>query len=141
MSWHQTRLKLPPLRRGLHPITREVLGALPELSRVRTGLLHLHCLHTSASLCLTENASPEVPRDFERFLSDLVPEDYPFEHTDEGSDDMPAHLKAALLGPSLTLPVSGGRLALGRWQGVLLCEHRNSGGARELVLTLQGQEG
>lgn len=107
-----------------------------------TGLLHVHILHTSASLTVTENASPEVRRDFERFFSDLVPEDYPhFTHTDEGSDDMPAHLKAALLGPNLTLPVSGGRLALGRWQGIFLCEHRDRGGARELVLTLQGQEG
>lgn len=140
MSWHQTRLKLPPLRRGVHPVTREVLAALPELSRVRTGLLHVHILHTSASLTLTENASPEVRRDFERFLSDLVPEDYPhFEHTDEGPDDMPAHLKAALLGPSLTVPVSGGRPLLGRWQGIFLCEHREHGGARELALTLHGE--
>lgn len=139
--WHQARLRLPPLPRGVHPIDREVLGALPELRRVTVGLLHLHCLHTSASLCLTENASPAVRRDLERFLSELAPEARPYEHHEEGPDDMPAHLKNAVLGPGLTLPVSDGRLALGRWQGVFLCEHRDRGGARELVLTLQGQEG
>lgn len=138
--WHQTELTLPPMRRGFHLITREVVAALPELGGVRVGLLHVFIRHTSASLTLGENASPDVRRDFERFFSDLVPESYPnFEHTYEGPDDMPAHLKAALLGPSLTLPVKDGRLHLGTWQGIYLCEHRNHGGARTLTLTLQGE--
>lgn len=138
--WHQTELTLRPYSRGFHLITRDIAAALPELRGLSIGLLHVFIQHTSASLCLNENASPDVRRDFERFFSDLVPESYPdFEHTDEGPDDMPAHLKAALLGPSLTLPVKQGRLYLGRWQGVYLCEHRDRGGARTLTLTLQGE--
>ena len=137
--WHQKDLTLPPAPRGFHLITRDVVSALPELSAVRVGTLHIFMRHTSASLALNENASPDVRRDFERFFSDLVPESYPrFEHTLEGPDDMPAHLKAALLGPSLTLPVRGGRLHLGTWQGVYLCEHRDHGGPRTLTLTVQG---
>ena len=138
--WHQTELTLRPYPRGFHLITREVVSALPELGQVQVGLLHVFIRHTSASLTLGENASPDVRRDFERFFSDLVPESYPdFEHTYEGPDDMPAHLKAALLGPSLTLPVKNGRLQLGTWQGIYLCEHRDRGGARTLTLTLQGE--
>ncbi len=139
--WHQQDLTLPPMRRGFHLITREVEAALgPNLRAVQVGLLQVFIRHTSASLCLNENASPDVRRDFERFFSGLVPEDYPdFEHTLEGPDDMPAHLKAALLGPSLLLPVRDGRLYLGRWQGIYLCEHRNHGGPRTLTLTLQGE--
>ncbi len=101
------------------------------------GLLHVWIRHTSASLTINENASPDVRRDFESWFNDAVAEDAPYwTHTDEGPDDMPAHIKASLLGPSLTLPVSGGRLALGTWQGIYLCEHRDRGGARTLVLTL-----
>ncbi|MFC6616613.1 secondary thiamine-phosphate synthase enzyme YjbQ [Deinococcus radiophilus] len=138
--WHQTDLSLRPYPRGFHLITRDIEAALPELRGLRVGLLHVFIRHTSASLTLGENASPDVRRDFEQFMSDLVPEDYPhFQHTDEGPDDMPAHLKAALLGPSLTLPVRDGRLHLGTWQGVYLCEHRDRGGARSLTLTLQGE--
>lgn len=138
--WHQTLLSLPPKPRGFHLITAEVVRAMPELKQVGVGLLQLQLLHTSASLALSENASPAVRRDFERFFSEMVPESYPhFEHTEEGPDDMPAHIKAALLGAGLTVPVSAGKLLLGRWQGIYLCEHRERGGAREMVLTLQGQ--
>ena len=141
MAWFQTTLTLPPRPRGFHLITREVAGAVPQLARVRVGLLHVFILHTSASLTVGENASPEVRRDFERFFNRLVPEGAAyFEHTLEGQDDMPAHLKASLLGSSLTLPVRDGRLALGTWQGLYLCEHRNDGGARSLMLTLHGEE-
>lgn len=139
--WHSSDLTLKPSPRGFHLITREVLSALPELSRVRVGLLHVFIRHTSASLTLGENASPEVRRDFERSFSHLVPDGWPpFEHTLEGPDDMSAHIKAALLGSSLTLPVRAGRLYLGRWQGLYLCEHRDDGGPRTLTLTLQGEE-
>jgi len=120
-------------------VTEQVVEAIPELDRLEVGLLHLLILHTSASLSLNENASPDVRRDFERWFSDAVPEGAPFwTHTVEGPDDMPAHIKAALLGPSLTLPVAGGRLALGTWQGVYLCEHRERGGARSLLATVWG---
>ncbi|WP_102128104.1 secondary thiamine-phosphate synthase enzyme YjbQ [Deinococcus planocerae] len=139
--WAQHDLRLRPLPRGFHLITREVLGAVPELARVRVGLLHVFIQHTSASLALNENASPDVRRDFERYFNHLVPDGWPgFEHTLEGPDDMAAHVKASLLGPGLTLPVRDGRLALGTWQGLYLCEHRDEGGPRRLVLTLQGEE-
>lgn len=138
--WTQHDLRLAPRPRGFHLITREVVAALPDLARVRVGLLHVFLQHTSASLALSENASPDVRRDFERFFNHLVPDGWPgFEHTLEGPDDMAAHVKASLLGPALTLPVREGRLALGTWQGVYLCEHRDDGGARRLVLTLQGE--
>jgi len=140
--WTQHDLRLAPRPRGFHLITREVVAAVPELARVRVGLLHVFLAHTSASLALNENASPDVRRDFERFFNHLVPDGWQrFEHTLEGPDDMAAHIKASLLGPALTLPVREGRLALGTWQGVYLCEHRDDGGARRLVLTLQGEEG
>ena len=137
---HTRDLTLRPYRRGFHLITREVVGALPELASVKVGLLHVFIRHTSASLTLSENASPDVRRDFERYFNHLVPEGREgYEHALEGPDDMPAHLKAALLGPSLTLPISGGRLHLGTWQGIYLCEHRDRGGARTLTLTVQGE--
>ena len=138
--WAQRQIALAPRPRGFHLITREVLDALPELAGVSTGLLHLFIAHTSAALALNENASPDVRRDFETWFDAAVPEDAPFwTHTQEGPDDMPAHIKAALLGPSLSLPVSGGRLAVGTWQGIYLCEHRDQGGARRLVATLWGE--
>jgi secondary thiamine-phosphate synthase enzyme len=138
--WMQRRISLDPRPRGFHLVTREVVGALPELGDVGVGLLHLLILHTSASLTLNENASPDVRRDFESHLNVAVPEDAPYwTHTVEGPDDMPAHIKASLMGPSLTLPVSGGRLALGTWQGIYLCEHRDRGGSRSLLATLQGE--
>jgi secondary thiamine-phosphate synthase enzyme len=138
--WLQREIVLDPRPRGFHLVTREVLGALPELADVAAGLLHVLIRHTSASLPLNENASPDVRRDFESWFSDAVPERTPYwTHTAEGPDDMPAHIKASLLGPSLTLPVSRGRLALGTWQGIYLCEHRERGGQRSLVATLHGE--
>lgn len=139
--WVQRAITLDPRRRGFHLVTREVVGALPELGGVRVGLLHLLLQHTSASLALNENASPDVRRDFETYFNEIVPEDAPYwTHTLEGSDDMPAHIKASLLGPTLTLPVARGRLALGTWQGIYLCEHRDRGGSRSVVATLWGSE-
>jgi secondary thiamine-phosphate synthase enzyme len=120
-------------------VTRTILKSVPELSEVRIGLLNLFLQHTSASLTLNENASPEVPRDLESSLNSIVPERFPYEHSLEGPDDMPAHIKSSLLGPSLTIPVRDGRLALGTWQGIYLCEHRNHGGPRQVVATLSGQ--
>ena len=138
--WLQREITLRPRERGFHLVTREVLDALPELGELRVGLLQLFIRHTSASLTLNENASPDVRRDFERYFDEAVPEDAPYwTHTTEGPDDMPAHIKASMLGPSLTLPVSDGRLALGTWQGVYLCEHRNRGGARSLLATAWGE--
>jgi secondary thiamine-phosphate synthase enzyme len=139
--WVQREITFEPRPRGFHLVTREVLGALPELGDVAVGLLHLLIRHTSASLTLNENASPAVRRDFESYFSAAVPERAPYwTHTLEGPDDMPAHIKASLLGPSLTLPVSRGRLALGTWQGIYLCEHRDRGGPRSVVATLWGSD-
>jgi secondary thiamine-phosphate synthase enzyme len=138
--WLQRQITLEPRPRGFHLVTREVLGALPELGDIDVGLLHLLIAHTSASLALNENASPDVRRDFESWANHAVAEHAPYwTHTLEGADDMPAHIKAALFGPSLTLPISRGRLALGTWQGIYLCEHRNRGGARSLIATAWGE--
>jgi secondary thiamine-phosphate synthase enzyme len=138
--WIQREVRLPARSRGFHLVTREVVSALPELGDVSVGLLHLLIQHTSASLALNENASPDVRRDFEAWFNDAVPERASYwTHTVEGPDDMPAHVKAALLGPSLTLPVSRGRLALGTWQGIYLCEHRDRGGSRSMVATVMGE--
>jgi secondary thiamine-phosphate synthase enzyme len=137
--WLQRQITLEARPRGFHLVTREVIGALPELPQLEVGLLHLLIQHTSASLALNENASPDVRRDFETWFNEAVPEGARYwTHTLEGSEDMPAHVKAALLGPSLTLPVSRGRLALGTWQGIYLCEHRNRGGGRSVMATLWG---
>ena len=138
--WLQRTIQLPAKPRGFHLVTEEVLEALPELGRVSVGLVHLLIQHTSASLALNENAAPEVRRDFESWFNQAVPEGAAYwTHTLEGADDMPAHIKAALLGPSLTLPVSDGRLTLGTWQGIYLCEHRDHGGSRSLVATVWGE--
>src|SRR5947208_15728492 len=140
--WLQRELTLGAQARGFHLITREVLAALPEVQELSVGLLHLLLRHTSASLTLNENASPDVRRDFETWFNRAVPEDAPYwTHTLEGPDDMPAHVKASLLGPSLTLPVRDGSFAVGTWQGIYLCEHRDSGGARQLTVTAFGEEG
>lgn len=140
--WAQREISLAPRPRGFHLITREVVDAVPELGELHVGLLHVLIQHTSASLALNENASPDVRRDFESWSDQAVPERAPYwTHTLEGDDDMPAHIKAALFGPTLTLPVSRGRLALGTWQGVYLCEHRDRGGSRSLVLTAWGESG
>lgn len=139
MIWHQHLLTLPAFTRGLHLITPHVLEAVPELAEVSVGLLHVYIQHTSASLSINENADPDVRADLEAALNALAPESFPYAHTLEGPDDMPAHVKAALLGSSVTIPVCDGRLLLGHWQGIYLCEHRNHGGRRHLVLTLQGE--
>ena len=139
--WLQREISLRPPGRGFHLVTRDVAGELPELGQLRVGLLHLFMLHTSASLTLNENASPAVRRDFRSWFDSAVPEDARYwTHTLEGPDDMPAHVKASLLGPSVSVPVTDGRLALGTWQGIYLCEHRDSGGSREVVVTAWGEE-
>ncbi len=141
MPWHQTEIRLRPRPRGFHLITNEIVSAVPEMARVKIGILHVFIKHTSASLALNENADPDVRSDLERWFDQAVPEEAPyFEHTAEGPDDMPAHVKATLLGASLTLPIRDGRLALGTWQGIYLGEHRASGGARTVVITLQGEQ-
>lgn len=138
--WLQRQIRLDARPRGFHLVTDEVLGALPELGELRVGMLHLLIQHTSASLALNEDASAEVRRDFETWFDQAVPEGAPYwTHTLEGADDMPAHIKAALLGPSLTLPIGEGRPALGTWQGIYLCEHRDHGGPRSLVATAWGE--
>jgi secondary thiamine-phosphate synthase enzyme len=138
--WLPRTIRLPARARGFHLVSDEVREALPELGEVSVGLLHLLIQHTSASLALNENASPDVRRDFESWFDRSVPEGAPYwTHTLEGADDMPAHIKAALLGPSLTLPIHEGRLALGTWQGIYLCEHRDHGGPRSIVATVSGE--
>lgn len=140
--WVQRTIRLSARSRGFHLVTGEVLGELPELDGISVGLLHLLIQHTSASLTLSENASPEVRHDFESWFDRAVPEGARYwTHTLEGEDDMPAHVKAALLGPSLTLPITGGRLTLGTWQGIYLCEHRDHAGPRSLVATAWGEAG
>lgn len=137
--WFQKEITLPEYPRGCHLITPQILTALPELSSVSVGLLHVFIRHTSASLCINENADPDVPKDLAMALDRLAPESLPYRHTCEGPDDMPAHVKAAVTGSSVVIPVGSGRLLTGIWQGIYLCEHRNNGGRRNLVLTLQGR--
>lgn len=139
MAWLQRQIALSARPRGCHLVTREVLAALPEIKQFQIGMLHVFILHTSASLSINENADSDVRRDLEMSLNHLAPEDLPYVHTLEGPDDMPAHVKAALLGSSVTIPISGGQLALGTWQGIYFCEHRNHGGSRKLVLTVWGE--
>ncbi len=139
MSWLQRQISLSARSRGCHLITREVEQALPELSQSKVGLLHVFIQHTSASLTINENADRDVRTDLESSLNHLAPENFPYVHTLEGPDDMPAHVKASLMGSSVSIPVGNGRLLLGTWQGIYLCEHRNQGGRRSLVLTLWGE--
>lgn len=141
MGWFQRTITLAPRARGFHLITDEIMRQVPEIGRYRVGLAHIFIQHTSASLALNENADPTVRHDMEAHFNELAPENAPYyRHTLEGADDMPAHLKAVLLGSSLTLPISSGRLSLGTWQGVYLCEHRDHGGSRRVVVTLHGEE-
>jgi secondary thiamine-phosphate synthase enzyme len=140
MNWFQREVILTPRPRGFHSITREIVAAVPEIGRYSVGLAHLFIRHTSAALALNENADPTVRADMEAYFNRLAPENAPYyTHTLEGPDDMPAHLKAVLLGSSLTIPINGGRLALGTWQGIYLCEHRDDGGRRRVVVTLSGE--
>ena len=136
----QHSVTLSPKSRGFHLVTGEILDEVPELRNVRVGLLHVFLQHTSASLTINENAAPAVRRDMERHFDEMVPEGQPYyEHTVEGPDDMPAHIKASMLETSLAIPIQNGELALGTWQGIYLNEHRNNGGARSLVLTIRGE--
>ena len=140
--WLQREVTLEARPRGFHLVTREIVEAVPELRDLRVGMAHVFIRHTSAALTLNENASPDVRRDFEAWFDEAVPERASYwTHTLEGDDDMPAHLKASLLGPSVSIPVADGRLALGTWQGIYLCEHRNRGGPRSLVVTVWGDRG
>jgi len=140
MKIFQSTLQLSPRKRGFHLITAEVTNAFPQMREIKTGICQVFILHTSASLTINENADPTVRADFETYFNKAVPENDPdYLHDDEGPDDMPAHLKAAMLGSSVTIPISNGRLALGTWQGIYLCEHRNYGRSRELVITAWGE--
>jgi secondary thiamine-phosphate synthase enzyme len=141
MIWLQRDVRLDPVQRGFHLVTREVERAVPELEEIGVGLAHVFIRHTSASLTLNENASSDVRRDFESWFDEAVPEDASYwTHTTEGPDDMPAHVKASLLGPSVTVPVRDGSFAMGTWQGIYLCEHRDSGGSRTVTVTAFGEE-
>lgn len=138
MNWIQKEISVRARRRGFHLITREVLSELPELGEFHVGLLHVFIQHTSASLSINENADPDVQTDLEMAFSKIAPESFPYVHTMEGPDDMPAHIKAAMLGSSVTIPITNGQLNLGTWQGIYLCEHRDRASNRRLVLTIQG---
>lgn len=138
--WTQKRLELAPRPKGFHLITDELVGQLPEIQDLRVGLLHLFIQHTSASLSINENADPSVRADMEAHFLRAVPENAPYyEHTLEGPDDMPAHIRTVTLGESLSIPIANGRLTLGTWQGIYLGEHRNHGGSRRVVATLNGE--
>ena len=138
--WLQKSVKLQAKSRGFHLVSDEILEALPEISSINVGLLHLFLQHTSASLSINENADSSVRRDMESHFNQLAPEDAPYyEHAYEGSDDMPAHIKSALLGCEMSLPITQGRLQLGTWQGIYLGEHRNSANSRTLIATLTGE--
>jgi len=138
--WFQKEIILQQKRRGFHLISNEIINQVPEIRKISVGLLHVFIQHTSASLTLNENADPDVRVDMESHFNKIAPENAPYYvHTTEGSDDMPAHIKASLLGSSVSIPISNGRLNLGTWQGIYLCEHRNYGGARNLVITINGE--
>ncbi|CAG7855941.1 hypothetical protein MCAMS1_00259 [biofilm metagenome] len=137
--WQQQEITLKPKTRGFHLITEEILMQLPQLKDIKIGIMHVFIKHTSASLTINENAAPEVRVDFESFFNHAVPENEPYyRHLDEGSDDLPAHLKSSILGCSLTIPLTNGHPNLGIWQGIYLCEHRNHGGSRRLMITING---
>lgn len=139
MKVFQKEIALPAVKRGFHLVTSEVIHNFPELKEIRAGILHVFIKHTSAGLSINENADYTVRTDFESFFNRMVPENEPyFEHTMEGPDDMPAHLKSSIVGSSVTIPVSNGRLSMGTWQGIYLCEFRNYGGSRRLMLTAWG---
>jgi secondary thiamine-phosphate synthase enzyme len=140
MSWYQKEISLPPRPRGFHLITAEIVREVPEIRQYAAGLAHIFIKHTSASLAVNESYDPDVRLDMESHFNHLVPENAPyFLHTYEGPDDMPAHIKAALLGSSVTVPITQGRLNMGAWQGIYLCEHRGGGRQRQLVVTVTGQ--
>lgn len=138
--WIQKEIQLKSFNRGFHLVTRDIIQQLPELEKIQTGMMNIFIKHTSASLTINENADPSVRHDFESYFSRFVPENEPYyQHNDEGSDDLPAHLKSSILGSSLNIPITSGRLNMGIWQGVYLCEHRNYGGSRRIVVTINGE--
>ncbi|MEM9646464.1 MAG: secondary thiamine-phosphate synthase enzyme YjbQ [Planctomycetota bacterium] len=137
--WIQKRLSLPARPRGFHLVTRSIVEAVPEIEELAVGWMQVFLQHTSASLTINENADPDVRLDFETAMNHAVPEGLPYVHTLEGPDDMPAHVKASMMGAGLMLPIGNGRLQLGTWQGIYLCEHRDHGGSRSVVITIQGQ--
>jgi secondary thiamine-phosphate synthase enzyme len=140
MAWIQKEFPLRPRGRGFHLVTSEVLEHMPEIRSIRCGILHVFIKHTSASLTINENADPSVRVDMERHFNVLAPENARYyTHDTEGSDDMPAHIKASLLGSNVLIPITDGRLNLGTWQGIYLCEHRDSGGNRKVVATVWGE--
>jgi secondary thiamine-phosphate synthase enzyme len=140
MSWFQKEIRLQPKSRGFHLITHDIIRQLPELKAVKVGLAHIFIKHSSASLAINENADPTVRMDMESHFNQMVPENAPYYlHTYEGPDDMPAHIKAVLLGSSISIPITNGHFNLGTWQGIYLCEHRNRARGRKLVITLQGE--
>lgn len=138
-DWHQSEIILPAFPRGCHLITQLVTQDLTALKKCRMGLMHVFIQHTSASLTINENADPDVPEDLGISLDRLVPESWPYRHTCEGPDDMPAHVKSTLTGSSISIPIANGRLLTGTWQGIYLCEHRNQGGRRRLIVTIHGE--
>jgi secondary thiamine-phosphate synthase enzyme len=138
-QWFQTEIKLPAFSRGCHLITRHVISQVPQLQQFQVGLMHVFIRHTSASLTLNENADPDVLTDMNMALNKLAPESWPYVHTCEGPDDMPAHIKATITGCSVSIPISNGQLLTGTWQGIYLCEHRNRASGRRLVITIQGE--
>ena len=139
--WQQIQITLPPFPRGFHIITDHIFDGIPEIKDISMGFLHVFIQHTSASLTINEDADPSVRVDFESHFNQMVQENaHHYQHTFEGPDDMPAHLKSSILGSSVSIPITNGKLNLGTWQGIYLCEHRNHGGGRKLVLTLQGEQ-
>lgn len=140
MKTYQQAVTLPARKRGFHLITAEIMQAFPQIKEIKTGICQVFIQHTSASLTINENADPTVRKDFETYFNKAVPENDPeYIHNDEGPDDMPAHLKAAMLGSSVLIPVTNGKLAFGTWQGIYLCEHRDYGGPRKFVITAWGE--
>jgi len=140
MKYFQKEIKLKQYSRGFHLITKEIISAIPEIHNISIGQLHIFIKHTSASLTINENADPTVRTDFESHLNVLVPEDASYyKHTYEGSDDMPAHIKSSLMGVSVQIPITKGKLNLGIWQGIYLCEHRDYGSSRQIILTAFGE--
>ncbi|CAG8451407.1 13949_t:CDS:2 [Dentiscutata erythropus] len=140
MSWYQTTISLKRKARGCHLITNEIVGQVPEIRNYKIGMANIFLQHTSASLCLNENADPDVRVDMEMGLNKLVPENWPYIHTAEGPDDMPGHIKNAMIGSSLNIPITNGNLNLGTWQGIWLLEHREYASGRRVVVTLQGEK-
>jgi len=141
MNLYQKEISLTPKGRGFYLVTEEIVKQIPEIKKIKTGLMHILIKHTSASITLNENYDPDVRLDMEKYFNRTVKENEPwYDHNSEGADDMPAHIKSTLIGSSLTIPITGGKLNLGTWQGIYLCEHRNHAGSRKIVVTIFGEE-